>query len=117
MKEVTIFYNAACSKCRSTLELLRERGIEPHIINYLDDKPDRETILGLLEQISDEPADLVRKDAYFNELKLDASKFVTKESVADLLVEHPKLLQRPVVVFQSDAVIARPPERINELLG
>lgn len=116
MKEVTIFFNAACSKCRGTLDLLKERGIEPQIVNYLDENPSRDTILELLDQITDEPTDLVRKDSHFDELGLDAKNYKSKESVADLLVEHPRLLQRPVVVFQSSAVIARPPERISEIL-
>ena len=116
MKDVTIYFNPSCSKCRTALELLDNRGIEPAVVRYLDDNPDREALLQIIEMISDDPAELIRKDSNFKALGLNAEDYVTKEAVADFLVEHPNLMQRPIVVHGSNAVIARPPERISEVL-
>ena len=71
-----------------------------------------------MRNLEDPPADLVRHDKRFGELGLDADGFTTKKAVVDLLVEHPELMQRPVVVRGDDAIIARPPEeRLDTFLG
>ena len=70
----------------------------------------------ILELIDDEPAELVRKDANFRELGLRAGDYTTADTVVALLLEHPKLMQRPVVVRGARAVIARPSEKVEELL-
>ena len=70
-------------------------------------------VLGLID---DAPAELVRKDKNFSDLGLDAGDYQSAEAVAALLAEHPKLMQRPVVVKGSRALIARPSEKVEELL-
>lgn len=65
----------------------------------------------------DEPAELVRKDKKFKELRLNATDYVTRAAVVDLLLEHPALMQRPVIVRDRRAVIARPSEKVLELLN
>ena len=76
-------------------------------------REDLERFLDLLEEA---PAELVRKDKNFKELGLDAGDYSSREDVIQLLLEHPKLMQRPVVIRGQHAVIARPSERVEELL-
>jgi arsenate reductase len=98
------------------VEILRGRGIEFDAIEYLKRPLDRaglERILGMLEAV---PAALVRKDKRFTELGLNAGDYVTVESVIMLLLEHPELMQRPIVIGGERAIIARPGERVLELL-
>jgi len=70
----------------------------------------------VLNLIPDPPAELVRKDKKFKELGLDEAQYVTREAVVELLLQHPVLMQRPIVVKGEQAVIARPPEKVLELL-
>jgi arsenate reductase len=79
--------------------------------------PDRATLKAMVDILEDPVEDLVRKDSVFKKLELDASDYTTKKAVVDLLVEHPKLLQRPVVVTKDKAIIGRPKDRITELLS
>ena len=79
--------------------------------------PDRETLTAMVAKLEDPVADLVRKDSQFKKLELDEADYQKPEAVIDLLVEHPKLLQRPVVVTDTKAIIGRPKDRIRELLS
>jgi len=116
MEKIVVFHNPACSKSRGTLDLLRERGIACDVVEYLTSPPDRATILRILALLGGPPTDLVRHDDRFRALGLDAAAHTTRDDVAALLVEHPELMQRPVVVRGERAVIARPPERLLVLL-
>ena len=77
---------------------------------------DRATFERLLSLLPNPPADLVRKDKNFEALGLDAHKYVTREAVIDLLLQHPVLMQRPIIVKGQQAVLARPSEKVLELL-
>ena len=95
---------------------MRERGVACDVIEYLKTPPDRATLERLLALLAGPPADLVRKDKRFKELGLRGADYVTREQVVGLLLEHPELMERPVVVHGKRAVIARPLERVEELL-
>jgi arsenate reductase len=115
MERVTVYHNPSCGKSRGALDILRERGVAHDVIEYLQARPDRaayERILGLL---AGPPADLVRKDKRFKELGFDPADYTTREQVVALLLQHPELMERPVVVRGGRAVIARPSERVLEL--
>ena len=86
------------------------------MVEYLKAPPDRVLLGRLLGLLGGPPADLVRKDKRFKELRLEAGDYVTREQVIALLVVHPELMERPVVVRGARAVIARPAERALELL-
>lgn len=113
---VTIFHNPRCSKSRGALQLLRDRGLEPTVIEYLQEPPDAKTLDHLLILLGIEPRDAMRKqEKEYKELKLDDPKLTRKQLVA-AMAEHPILIERPIVVRGDKAVIARPPERVEEIL-
>ncbi|MET3557231.1 arsenate reductase [Streptococcus rupicaprae] len=112
MKQVTIYHNQSCSKSLKVLELLTEAGYEPEVINYLTDPPglDQLKALGL-------PAkDLIRQtDPLYAELGLPDG--LEDQAIYETLVKYPALIQRPIVVTGSQALICRPPERVWELVA
>jgi len=116
MTDVTIYHNPGCSKSRGALEILNDRDIDIEVHEYLKKPLDRTALEGVLARLSDTPAELVRKDKRFKELELDANDYVSADSVIALLIEHPELMQRPVVIRGDRAVIARPSEKVAELL-
>ncbi len=116
MADVTIYHNPGCSKSRGALEILRERGIDPEIIEYLTSPPSRASIERCIALLPDPASELVRHDKRFRELELDESAYTSEEAVVELLLAHPELMQRPIVIRGNRAVIARPSERVEELL-
>ena len=116
MANVLVYHNPVCSKSRGALEILRDRGVETDVVEYLKAPPDRATLERILDHIPDPPAELVRKDDRFKALGLDPAGYQSREQVVDLLLEHPELMQRPVVFHGQRAVIARPSEKVLELL-
>jgi arsenate reductase len=117
MESVQVFHNPQCSKSRGALEILTERGVSADVVEYLQAPPDRATLERIVDAIPDEPAALVRHDKRFGELALDPDGFTSREAVVDLLLEHPELMERPVVFVGERAVIARPSEKVLELLA
>lgn len=116
MERVTIYHNPVCGKSRGALDILRERDVPHDVVLYLDTPPDRPTLERFLALLAGPPADLVRKDKRFKELGLDPAAYTTREQVVTLLLAHPELMERPVVVRGERAVIARPSEKVAEVL-
>ncbi|MES1929600.1 arsenate reductase [Salinisphaera dokdonensis CL-ES53] len=111
-----LYYNPRCSKSRAARQLLEEAGHAVEIVNYLDTPPDAITLARLLEHLDAEPADLVRTtDAAFRDRAHPATT-LNREAVIDLLQATPELMQRPVLDTGTRAIIARPPERVFELV-
>ena len=96
--------------------MLRARDVEFDIIEYLKDHPTRERLGKIIDLLDGPVADLVRKDKRFKELKLNPAEYVEKQAVVALLLEHPELMQRPIVIRAKRAIIARPPEKLEPLL-
>ena len=117
MPDVTILHNSACSTSRHALDEVTGAGVAPEVVQYLKKPLDRAALLDLLGKLEDPAADLVRKDGFFKGLGLRADDYVTPEAVADLLVEHPRLMQRPVLLRGDRAIIGRPKERVAEFLA
>lgn len=113
---MTIYHNPVCSKSRGALEILRERSVACEVVEYLVQPLDRATLAHILSLLPDPPAALVRKDKRFAELGLDAADYTTAAAVTDLLLAHPELMERPVIVRGERAVIARPSEKVLEIL-
>ena len=117
MSELEIFHNPACSKSRGALQIAADRGLDADVVEYLKAPVDRAGLERIVDAIAEPPADLVRKDARFTALGLNASDYTTRDEVVELLLEHPELMERPVVIVAGRGVIARPPEKLLELLG
>jgi arsenate reductase len=115
-ENVLVYHNPVCSKSRGALEILGERGVDAEVIEYLKVNPSRADLERILIAIPDAPSALVRKDKRFQELGLDAGDYETSDQVIALLLEHPELMERPVVFVGDRAVIARPSEKVLELL-
>lgn len=116
MSRTVLYHNPACSKSRGAHELLTERGVEFDVVEYLKAPLSREDLDRVLALISDAPENLVRKDKRFKELGLDPANYQTPARVAELLVDHPELMERPVVIKGDRGLIARPPDKLLELL-
>jgi len=114
--DLVVYHNPRCSKSRGALEILADRGVHAEVVEYLDDPPDRTALEELLDRLDEPPAALVRHDDRFRALRLDPDRYEDRSAVVGLLVQHPELMQRPVVVRDGRAVIARPSERVLELL-
>jgi arsenate reductase (glutaredoxin) len=110
-----IYHNPRCTKSRQTLALIREAGVEPEVIEYLKTPPSRAELDRILKLLDLEPADIIRKkEAEYGEHV--AGKKLTRKQAIGLLVEYPRLLERPIVVEGDRAVIGRPPENVRDLL-
>lgn len=113
---VTIYHNPRCSKSRQTLELLRGKGLEPEIIEYLKNPPGKSEMTGILALLGLTPRDLMRKkEAEYKANGLDAPD-LSDEQLLDALVEHPLLIERPIVLANGKAAIGRPPENVLAII-
>ncbi|HEX9467399.1 MAG TPA: ArsC/Spx/MgsR family protein [Acidimicrobiia bacterium] len=116
MERMTVYFNPNCSKARGAVAILRDRGIELDVVEYLEAPPMKAELERIVDAIPDAPSALVRIDKRFAELGLSAADYVTKEQVVTLLLEHPELMERPVVFRGERALICRPSEKVLELL-
>ncbi|MBF0153590.1 MAG: arsenate reductase (glutaredoxin) [Magnetococcales bacterium] len=113
---VTLYHNPQCSKCREVLALLRSRGVEPRLVEYLKTPPDRQTLTAILALLGMEPRELMRtKEAAYKENNLHDPD-LTREALIDAMVSHPRLIERPIAMTDKKAVVGRPPEKVLELL-
>jgi len=115
MSQVSIYHNPRCSKSRQTLQLIREAGVEPEIIEYLKNPPTVHELRKILDKLGLPVKSIIRKgeDIYKNHFK---DKDFTQEEWLAKLVEYPKLLERPIVIKEDKAVLGRPPENVISLL-
>lgn len=113
---VTIYHNARCSNSRGALALIRERGIEPRIVDYIAEPLDAPALRALMQQVGMPVRELLRsKEAVYAELQLDAPAIGDEELIA-AVARHPVLLNRPIVVTPRGAALCRPPEKVLALL-
>ncbi len=115
MSDFTIYHNPRCSKSRTTLALLKDKGIEPAVVLYLETGPDAAEIRGLLDKLGISAAQLVRRgeDAY---KELGLGKDSSEEELVAAMAQRPKLIERPIVIHGDRAVLGRPPENVLELI-
>lgn len=115
-QDVTIYHNPRCSKSRQTLALLRERGVEPRIVHYLEEPPDAATLKALLSALGLDPRQLMRRnEAAYQDLGL-ADESLSDDALVEAMVAHPVLIERPIVVTSRGAALGRPPENVLEVL-
>ncbi len=116
MSDVTIYYNPRCGTCRKALDLIRGKGIQPKIVEYLKTPPTEEELDRVLKQLGVEPREILRtKEKEYRQLKLDDPKLSRRELIR-AMVRHPVLIQRPIVITRGKAVVARPPEKVEQIL-
>jgi len=112
---VSVFFNPSCGTCRTTQSLLAERGVDAEYVRYLDQAPGREELERVLEMLGGgDPRIMIReKEPVYAELGLESAG---RDELLDAMAAHPILIQRPIVVRGDRAVIARPAERVLDLL-
>ncbi len=113
---VEIYHNPRCSKSRQTLQILKESGVEPEVVEYLKTPPDRDTLEKILAMLGMEPRELMRKkEPAYKENNL-ADPALTREQLIDAMIAHPKLIERPIVIKNGKAALGRPPEQVLEII-
>ncbi|MCB1044512.1 MAG: arsenate reductase (glutaredoxin) [Acidobacteria bacterium] len=114
---ITIFHNPRCSKSRQTLTLIQERGFTPTIIHYLEEPPSRQQLDQILTKLACQPTEIIRwGEDLAKELGITRNDTRTRAEWIELMVAHPKLIERPIVVSGDKARVGRPPERVLEIL-
>ncbi|MFQ5587359.1 MAG: arsenate reductase (glutaredoxin) [Nitrospiria bacterium] len=115
--QVSMFHNPRCSKSRETLKLLNEKGIQPEIRLYLETPPTETQLSDVLKKLNMPPKHLIRfKEAVAAELGLSLADERPDAEWIRIMAEHPKLIERPIVIAGEKAVIGRPPEKVLSLL-
>ncbi len=111
---VTIYHNPRCSKSRQTLELIREKGVEPQIVEYLETPPSAAELKDILSKLGKTAAEIVRKkEAKEEGIDVDA---LDNDALIEALAAHPRAIERPIVVKGAKAVMGRPPENVIDLV-
>ena len=115
MSDVTVWFNPKCSKCRTTQGILAEQGVEADYVRYLESAPSRDELERVLKLLGTaDPMTIVRTgEDRWKELGVDRSD---RDAVLDALAGNPILIERPIVIRGDKAVVARPPEKVLELL-
>jgi len=111
---VTIYHNPRCSKSRQTLELIREKGVEPQIVEYLDTPPSAAELKDILSKLGMSAAQIVRKkEAKEEGIDVEA---LDNDALIEALAAHPRAIERPIVVKDAKAVMGRPPQNVIDLI-
>lgn len=110
-----ILHNPRCRKSRETLELIRNAGVEPEIILYLDDVPSKSELKAILTKLKLSPEQIVRKNEAIYKQQFKGKKMSDAEWIK-ALISYPKLIERPIVIKGKKAIVGRPPENVNSLL-
>lgn len=117
MNRDVIFYNPQCSKCRQTLELLKDKGIDLEVVEYLNTPPSKEELAFISKQLGKPASQLIRaKEEVFKELGLSVDDRRSDDEWFDIMLKHPVLIERPIVVYKQKVAIGRPPENVLAIL-
>lgn len=115
--QVVIYHNPKCSKSRQTLQLIKDQGIEPEVIQYLKTPPSKIQLKKILNFLSLQPRDLMRKKEQEYQDNNLADTSLNTENLVDAMIQHPKLIERPIVIVDDKkAAIGRPPEQVLAIL-
>ena len=114
--QITIFHNPRCSKSRQTLSLLTEQGVNPEIFEYLKTPPDKERLDEILKLLDLQPRDLMRKkEKVYKEQDLSNPE-LSRDQLLEAMIQHPILIERPIVLSKDKAALGRPPENALKIL-
>lgn len=115
--EVRIFYNPKCSKCRLTMDILNNKGVNVSVVEYLNTPPSSVELNEVLNLLGLEPHDLMRKhEAPYKENKLD-NPDLSREQLIQAMIDNPVLIERPIIINGNKAIIGRPPEKVLDILS
>ncbi len=114
--DVRIFHNPKCSKCRLTMEILNDKGVNTSVIEYLKTPPNSDELTEILDLLGIEPRELMRKhEAPYKENNLDNPE-LTRDQLIQAMIDHPILIERPIIINGKKATIGRPPEKVFDIL-
>ncbi len=117
-KQATIYHNPKCSKSRASLKILQDHNVEIKEIRYLEHPPSKETLKQLCALMSVSPLKIIRTgESLFKEIGLNSDDNKTDDEWLDILVQHPKLIERPIIQIDNQVVIGRPPENVRSLFA
>jgi arsenate reductase len=117
MTKAIIYHNPVCSKSRCSLSILQDQNLEIEEIRYLEQTPSKETLKKLCHLMSVKPLEIIRTgETLFKELGLSSSDSKTDDEWLDILIQNPKLIERPIIQIGDKVVIGRPPENILKIL-
>ncbi len=112
---ITFYHNPYCSKSRQALNLLEEEGETIEVVRYLENPPSHQELKQVIELLGIEPIELVRKQE--SEWKENyKGKKLTDDEIIDAMIKYPKLIERPIAIKGTHAVIGRPPEKVLDIL-
>lgn len=114
MAEITIYHNPRCSKSRETLKLIEDKGVTPHVVEYLKTPPSAEELTRILAALGRKPAEIVRKKEAA-EAGIDPAA-LTEVELIRAMVANPTIIERPIVVAGDKAALGRPPESVLTIL-
>ncbi|KNX36809.1 ArsC/Spx/MgsR family protein [Luteipulveratus halotolerans] len=117
MSDVTLLHNPRCSTSRAAQDEITAAGVDADVVQYLKEPLDADQLRDLLGKLEDEPTDLVRRDSFFKDLGLTDADVASADQVVAVLIEHPRLMQRPVIVKGDRAIIGRPKDRVPAFLA
>ena len=113
---LTIYHNPRCTKSRETLALLESRGLKPKIVEYLQTPPSATELKSILDKLGMMAMEIIRTgEPEYKELGLMNSR-LTEDGLIEVMLKHPKLIERPIVVNGDKAAIGRPPENVLSIL-
>lgn len=117
MTDLTLYHNPRCSKSRSALQILEERGLTPTIVRYLETPPSADELTALLRKLDMPARSLLRTgEEEYKALNL-ADATLTEQQLIDAMATNPKLIERPILIAGDRAIVGRPPERVLEILA
>jgi arsenate reductase len=115
-ERITIYQKPTCTTCRQTMTILKERGVDFEAVNYYIDPIPKKKLKELLAKMKLSARDILRtQEPVYKELRI-ATRTLTDDELIDLMARHPDLIQRPIVEKGKKAILARPAERIREIL-
>jgi arsenate reductase len=114
---IKIIHNPRCSKSRQTLQLLKDQGLDPTIIDYLKHPLTTKQLEDILQKLAIQPRDLIRQQEVIYKTLGLANPTLSADQLIQAMVNHPKLIERPIVLINDKAAIGRPPENVLNLLA
>jgi len=113
---VRIFHNPRCSKCRLTMDILNDKGVDTTVVEYLNTPPTSTELDEVLKLLGLEPRDLMRKhETPYKENNLD-NPDLNREQLIQAMIDNPILIERPIIINGNKATIGRPPEKVLDIL-